>query len=65
MLVTPVSNQEMILSKVIANTIHMFLSSMLIVIVFFIIKDVSVNWLWIIIALILSAGFHAFLGFAF
>lgn len=65
MLVTPVTNSEMILSKVIANTIHMLLSSMLIIIVFFFIKDVDVNWLWIIIALILSVALHSLLGFAF
>jgi fluoroquinolone transport system permease protein len=32
MLVTPVSNRDMVLSKVIANTIHLLISSMLIVI---------------------------------
>ena len=65
MLVTPVSNSEMILSKVLANTIHMLLSSMLIVVVFFFVKDVDVNWILIILALILSVSFHSLLGFAF
>lgn len=65
MLVTPVSNSDMVLSKVIANTIHLLISSMLIVTVFFFIKNVDVNWLWIIVALILSVSFHSLLGFAF
>jgi len=57
MLVTPVSNRDMILSKVIANTIHMLFSSMLIIVVFFFIKDVEVNWILVILALILSVSF--------
>ncbi len=65
MLVTPVSNQEMILSKIIANTIHMLFSSMLIIVVFFFLKDVDVNWILVIIALILSVLFHSLLGFMF
>ncbi len=65
MLVTPVSNKEMILSKVIANTIHMLFSSMLIIIVFFFLKNVEVNWILVILALVLSVSFHSLLGFMF
>ncbi len=65
MLVTPVSNQEMILSKLIANTIHMLLSSMLIIVVFFFLKDIEVNWGLVILALVLSVSFHSLLGFMF
>ena len=65
MLVTPVSNKEMILSKVIANTIHMLFSSMLIIIVFFFLKNVEVNWILVILSLILSISFHSLLGFMF
>lgn len=65
MLVTPVSNKDMILSKVIANTIHTLLSSMLIIVVFFFVKQVEVNWVLIILALILSVSFHSLLGFIF
>ncbi|TNF07257.1 MAG: ABC transporter permease [Bacillota bacterium] len=65
MLVTPVSNQELILSKAIANTIHTVLSSFLIILVFYFVKDVDVNWIGVIIALIISVMFHSLLGFVF
>lgn len=65
MLVTPVSNQDLILAKVIANTLQMLVSSMLIVIVFFIIKQVEVNWVLVIISILLSVSFHSLLGFVF
>lgn len=65
MLVTPVKNSDLILSKVIANTIHSVLSSLLIVIVFYIVKDVSVNFIYILLALIVSVFFHSLLGFVF
>ena len=65
MLVTPVSNQQLILSKAIANTIHTLMSSMLIIIVFYFVKGVEVNWFLIVIALIVSVLFHSLLGFVF
>jgi fluoroquinolone transport system permease protein len=65
MLVTPISNKDMILSKVIANTIHTLFSSLLIIVVFFFLKDVTVNWMIVILALILSVSFHSLLGFVF
>jgi fluoroquinolone transport system permease protein len=65
MLVTPVSNQELILSKAIANTIHTLLSSMLVVVVFYFVKDVDVHWFGVIVALVISVMFHSLLGFVF
>ncbi|MCR3905620.1 MAG: ABC transporter permease [Tenericutes bacterium] len=65
MLVTPVSNQELILSKAVANTIHNLFSSILIILVFHFVKGVEVNWVFIIIALVLSIFFHSLLGFVF
>lgn len=65
MLVTPVTNQEMILSKTIANTIHSFISCMAIIIIFHFVKGVEVAWIYVSIALILSIVFHSLLGFAF
>lgn len=65
MLVTPVSNKDLILAKVIANTIQMLASSMLIVIVFFFIKQVEVKWILVIISILLSVSFHSLLGFVF
>jgi fluoroquinolone transport system permease protein len=65
MLVTPVKSSELILSKVIANTIHSTLSSLLIITVFYFVKDVSVNFFYITLALIVSVFFHSLLGFVF
>ena len=65
LLVTPTSTDEQILSKVIANTIHMLLSSMLIILVFYFVKGVTVNFFWMIPILIISIAFHSLLGYVF
>ena len=52
-LVTPVTNQEIILSKIIANTIHNLFSTSLIIIAFIFIKQVEINYLLMVIAIIL------------
>lgn len=63
-LVTPVSHQEIIYSKVIANIIHQTISTSLVIIAFILIKDVSVSFS-IFISMILAIGFHTLLGFVF
>src|SRR5690606_2676969 len=65
LLVTPTSTDEQILSKVIANTIHMLLSSLLIIIVFYFVKGVTVNFFWMIPLLIICIAFHSLLGYVF
>lgn len=65
MLVTPVKSSELILSKAIANTFHSLMSSLLIVLVFYLVKDVSVHFIYIALALVVSVFFHSLLGFAF
>ena len=65
LLVTPATEDELILSKVIANTIHMLFSTMLIIIVFYFVKDISINWFFIILAIVLSVAFHSLFGFVF
>ena len=65
MMVTPVSSQDFVLSKAIANTIHTVISSMLVVIVFFFVREVEIQWLLLILALIVSVFFHSLLGFFF
>lgn len=62
MLVTPVSNKELLLSKLIANTVHNMFASTLIIIVFVVFKDVQLNYLLIALALIISTAFHTLLG---
>ena len=62
MLVTPSTNSELVLSKVIANTIHNILSSALIIIVFYFIKDVQLNWFLMFLGIILVTAFHTIAG---
>ena len=64
MLVTPVTNEELILSKAIANTIHSMFSSLLVMLVF-LVKNVEINWLFIIPGLALAIFMHSLLGFVF
>jgi len=54
MLVTPVSNNEMVLSKVIANTIHNLLSSLLIIGVFYFIRNIDINIFLLLLAIVIS-----------
>ncbi|MGD9964749.1 MAG: ABC transporter permease [Candidatus Izemoplasmatales bacterium] len=61
-LVTPVTNQEIILSKIIANTIHNLFSTSLIIIVFIFIKDVKINYLLMLLAIILTTSVFTSLG---
>lgn len=63
MLVTPSTNAELVLSKVLANTLHNLFSSFLIVLVFVLIKDVQLNYFLIFIGIILTTTFHTILGF--
>ena len=61
-LVTPVSNQEIIWSKIIANTLHNLLSTSLIIIVFIFIKDVEIRYLLMLIAIISITAVFTGLG---
>lgn len=63
-LVTPVTHQEIIFSKVIANIIHQSISTSLVIIAFILMKDVSISFM-IIFFMIISIGFHTLLGFVF
>lgn len=65
MMVTPVSSQDLILSKAISNTIHTVIASMLVVVVFYFVREVEVHWLLIILALVVSVFTHSLLGFFF
>lgn len=65
MLVTPVTNEELILSKAIANTLHSMFTSTLVILVFYFVKQVDVVWYIIIPVLALSIFMHSLLGFVF
>ncbi len=51
MLVTPVTNRELIVSKLIANTVHNVIASLLLVIVFVFVKDVQINFIILFIGI--------------
>lgn len=68
MLVTPVSNNQMVLSKVIANTIHNLTSSLLIVLVFYLAgqfeftADIGMNLPLIILGIVIATATFTTLG---
>lgn len=62
LLVTPTTNGELVLSKVIANTIHNMLSSALIILVFYFIKDVDVNFFMIFFGILVVTTFFTIAG---
>ncbi len=62
MLVTPVSNKELVLSKLIANTVHNMFASALIIIVFVFIRDLSINYFLMFVAIFIATAFHTLLG---
>jgi fluoroquinolone transport system permease protein len=61
-LVTPVSHKEIILAKIIANTINNLFSSSLIIIAFVILKDVEIRIPLIIIGIVLTTVFFTGMG---
>ncbi len=63
MLVTPSSNPELVLSKVLANTIHNLFSSILIIIAFVLLKHIELNYLMMLLGIILTTAFFTILGF--
>lgn len=62
LLVTPISNAELILSKVISYTIHNLLSAVLLIIVFVVIRDVQLNYFLILLGIIMATAFHTIAG---
>lgn len=62
MLVTPTTNKELVLSKVIANIIHNAFASILIITVFIIFKDVDVNIFLVFLGIFASTSFFTIAG---
>ena len=65
MLVSPVKKSDIVLSKVIANTIFQTLSTLLLVMVFYVVKGIDISIVLIIMAMVISVVFHTLLGFVF
>ena len=64
-LVTPTSTDVKILSKVIANTIQMILSSLALVTIFYFLKGIEVRFVSIALLLMLAIFSHSLIGFLF
>ncbi len=62
LLVTPSTSSELVLSKVLANTIHNLLSSALIVVAFVLLKNVELNYFIMIVGIVLSTAFFTTIG---
>ncbi|MBN2540988.1 MAG: ABC transporter permease [Bacilli bacterium] len=63
MLVTPSTNAELVLSKVLANTIHNLFSSVLIIIAFVLLKDVKLNYFLIFVGIVVTTTFFTIFGY--
>lgn len=62
LLVTPVTKNELLLAKVISNTIHNLFSSGLIIIAFSLLSDIKINYLVIIVAIVVATCIHTIIG---
>lgn len=63
LLVTPASDQELILSKIIANVIHQTISTLLVVLVFIFIRNIDVNLIFLIPLMMAIIALHTLFGF--
>jgi len=63
LLVTPVTNAQLILSKTVAGIIQTIFSTGLIILAFYFIKHIEINVLVLLFTLIFSTLFHTLLGF--
>jgi fluoroquinolone transport system permease protein len=62
LLVTPVTKAELLLSKVIANTIHNLFSSGLIVLAFTLLSDLNMRYLLLLVAVLVATFVHTIIG---
>ncbi len=62
MLVTPVTNSELLLSKLLANTLHNMFSSALLILVFVVIKDVQVHYFLLFLGIFVATISHTLIG---
>lgn len=64
-LVTPVKNEEIVLSKIFANTLHNLLSTSLVIIAFVFIKQVELRYILIFFSIIVITSLFTGLGLLF
>lgn len=62
LLVTPVSTNDLLLSKVIANTLHNVFSSALIITAFTFLSEIEINYFLVTISILLATAVHTIIG---
>jgi fluoroquinolone transport system permease protein len=62
LLVTPITKNELLLAKVISNTIHNLFSSGLIILAFSLLSDIAINYLMITVAVLVATCIHTIIG---
>ena len=62
LLVTPITKNELLLAKVISNTIHNLFSSGLIIIAFSLLSEIEINYLIITVAILIATCIHTIIG---
>jgi len=62
MLVTPVTNRELLVSKLIANVAHNIIASLLLVIVFVFVKDVQINFIILFLGILVCTSSFTLAG---
>lgn len=62
LLVTPVSNDDLLLAKIISNTLHNMFSSTLIIIAFTFLSSIEINYFLVAMAILVATSVHTVLG---
>jgi len=62
LLVTPVTKDELLLAKIISNTLHNLFSSGLIIIAFAFLSDIVINYFLIVLAILVATAVHTIIG---
>ncbi len=65
LLVTPLSHHAHVLSKAIVNTIHMVLSSVVLALIFYFVRGVEINFVYLVVTLFVASFVHSLIGFIF
>jgi len=65
LLVSPLTHKHMIFSKIYANIIHQMISTLLVLLTFYILKSVDIPIIELMLVMILAIFLHTLLGFIF
>lgn len=62
LLVTPTTKDELLLAKIISNTLHNLFSSGLIILAFTFLSDIVINYFFVFLAILISTAVHTVIG---